>query len=126
VYYTQGIYWILVTITTVGFGDITASDNFDTMFTIFIMIAGVTLFSGSLSFVTTLLNDVEISEHNVVHHRACLTRYMLDREISTALQGRVLKYLDYVHQHEVSSFMSVACEVYVDGFGIVSSRFEIR
>ena len=50
--YTDGLWWALVTITTVGYGDIGATNNYERVFCCVVMIIGVIAFSfanGSLA-----------------------------------------------------------------------------
>lgn len=53
--YLTSMYWTVTTITTVGYGDISASNNIERIFCIITMMAGVVLFNTAASIFTKLL-----------------------------------------------------------------------
>ena len=58
--YLVSFYWTITTITTVGYGDISAGTDFERLFSIVVMIAGVIGFSiatGSLSSIMSNLDS---------------------------------------------------------------------
>jgi len=55
--YIVAIYWTVTTITTVGYGDISISNNLERLFTILVMIVGVICFSYSTGSLSTILNS---------------------------------------------------------------------
>ena len=98
--YAKSFYWTLTTMSTVGFGDINPNglNSYQTFYAILVMLVGVTLYSGVISFITNILKDaVEASDHNPDHMRGVLQTYMLHRGLDVDIQGRVLEYLDFVH-----------------------------
>lgn len=74
--YIQSVYWTLMTFTTVGYGDITASDTNGTLFSLFGMILGASLYSGAISWVLTLVQDVQISEDSFEHKTQCVLHFL--------------------------------------------------
>ena len=98
--YVRSFYWTLTAMSTVGFGDISPNElnSMQTIYATLVMLLGVTLYSGVISFITNLLKDaVEASDHNPDHMRGVLQKYMLVRALDVDTQGRVLEYLDFVH-----------------------------
>lgn len=50
--YLTSMYWTITTITTVGYGDLSATNNIERIFCIIVMLAGVILFNTAASIFT--------------------------------------------------------------------------
>ena len=64
--YCLAFYWSVTTITTVGYGDITGTNNYERVFCSFIMVVGVILFSmanGALASIMTSLDECGVDQH---------------------------------------------------------------
>ena len=64
--YCLAFYWSVTTITTVGYGDITGTNNYERVFCSFIMVVGVILFSmanGALASIMTSLDECGVDHH---------------------------------------------------------------
>ena len=59
--YLFGTYWSISTISTVGFGDIRASNNYEKCLTLLMVICGVWFYSQSIGILSTVL----ISEESI-------------------------------------------------------------
>jgi len=57
--YTSSQYFIVTTVSTVGYGDMSASNNIEKMVCITIMVIGVTAFAAATSFITNLLSSYD-------------------------------------------------------------------
>ena len=53
--YIAAFYFVVTTIATVGYGDITSNTSYEKLFTIVMMLIGVTSFSFATSFLASLL-----------------------------------------------------------------------
>lgn len=56
--YTASIYWATVTCTTVGYGDITPTNNVELLWAIILIILGVAVFSFLLSNLSSSFSDI--------------------------------------------------------------------
>lgn len=58
-YYIRSFYWALTTLTTVGYGDITPTDNHGKIFTCFIMIIGVGMYGVIIGSITRMIANID-------------------------------------------------------------------
>lgn len=56
--YFASIYWATVTCTTVGYGDIIPSNNYELMYAVLIMVIGVSIFSFFLSDLSSKFGEL--------------------------------------------------------------------
>jgi hypothetical protein len=96
-------YFVVTTMCTIGYGDITAKNHYERVYSIFIEVlgaAGFAILSGSLCSIILTLD-----EHNALF-RARLksaTRYMAHHDLDGQLQMRVRQYLGHLFDNAVSS-----------------------
>ena len=57
--YTVAFYWTITTITTVGYGDITAKNILEYIFSCFIMVVGVIAFSFANGSLTSIISNYD-------------------------------------------------------------------
>ena len=57
--YTTGLYWTVTTITTVGYGDISATNTAERIVASIIMIIGVIAFSFSTGSLSSIIQNVD-------------------------------------------------------------------
>ena len=55
----MSMYWTIVTMSTVGYGDITSSSNFERIYASIIAILGVVYFSYANGAVSTILSNID-------------------------------------------------------------------
>jgi hypothetical protein len=64
--YLTACYWTITTITTVGYGDIDAgNNNEERLYTAFVMIIGVFLYSYTIGSLSTLLANLDSSKEKL-------------------------------------------------------------
>lgn len=100
--YVVSMYWCITTITTVGFGDITADNNLERVFSILIMLIGVFGFSfmnGTMASLFTSMdsNDVEINKRQEIAERI-IRKHKIPRD----MKKRILKEMGQVITNDYS------------------------
>ncbi len=75
----DAIYWAVVTITTVGFGDITPQTSAGRFITMFLIMGGIAIISFMTSIITTSMTEKleEVKEQHVLNEIAKLKSYVL-------------------------------------------------
>ena len=99
-YYALSLYWTITTITTVGYGDISASNTVERWFCSLVMIIGVISFSfanGSLGLIITQMNQKQqvLSEKIQV-----LDKIKKNYDLSEELYKKCKKTLEYTQNNE--------------------------
>lgn len=94
--YIKAIYWTITTLTTVGYGDISAKTNGQMLLTCGVEITGVGVFGYILSNVAAILTRLDAARD---HHLTELDRvetYMNYNHLSPELRSRVRAYYRYL------------------------------
>ncbi|CAK68206.1 unnamed protein product (macronuclear) [Paramecium tetraurelia] len=98
--YNVAIYWATMTMTTVGYGDITAKNDLE------LLINNLTMFIGSIVFAYSV-NSIGIFVSNMYkgtmeYNRtvSLINTYMSKNKIQFELQTKVRSYLEYIWQEE--------------------------
>ncbi|MEQ1877815.1 MAG: ion channel [Bdellovibrionia bacterium] len=94
--YIKAIYWAFTTLTTVGYGDISAKTNPQMLFAAFVQVTGVGVFGFVLSNVASLLSRLDAARE---HHMESLDRietFMKSHQIPPDLRTKVRTYYHYL------------------------------
>ena len=108
--YLFSLYFTVTTITTVGFGDISANNPIEQMFCIFIMLMGVIGFSLATSTLTQLLSEYNSSNKKLNEKMDVLKRVYDEYYLPLDLYDRVKKSLTQMYtvdMEELTDFMEV-------------------
>ncbi|EAR92709.2 cation channel family protein (macronuclear) [Tetrahymena thermophila SB210] len=93
--YLKSIYYALVTMITVGYGDITPQNYSETIFVSFIMVLACGIFGYSLNQIGTIFNDIFKYQEQLRENIAIISIYMKKKKISTPLQFKIRQYLQF-------------------------------
>jgi hypothetical protein len=94
--YVKAIYWSFTTLTTVGYGDISAKTPFQMLFACGIQVIGVGVFGFILSNVASLLSRMDAARE---HHMDSLDKvetFMRSHEIPRELRSKIRTYYNYL------------------------------
>ena len=91
--YIMSYYFTVTTITTVGYGDISANGPTEQLLSIFLMIGGVLMFSFATGSLSTIINSFDEtkaqSKEKLGILKRLVQRYKLDYDISVKLKNTV-------------------------------------
>ena len=89
------MYFVVQTITTVGYGDMSISNQTERVICIFLMWIGVLGFTAGTSFLTTLLDNFDSSNREIEDKLIILNRIYKQYQLPLKIYERVKKSLNY-------------------------------
>lgn len=95
----RALYFAIVTLSTVGYGDVTPETVSETWFVVLAGAIGATFFAGIVANITSFVHSVDISDDNLAHKRLVLHTFLTECGVSSDVQLRVSAYFDFI-QHE--------------------------
>ena len=82
-----------MTMSTVGYGDISAQNAYEAMFAVFTMLFASIIFAYSLNTIGLIINEVSKTKRQVDENLAIINIYMQRKGLPPSLQYRVRKFL---------------------------------
>ncbi|KAL4487721.1 hypothetical protein ABPG73_004981 [Tetrahymena malaccensis] len=95
--YVSSIYFSVVTISTIGYGDIVAKSDIEKVFICFMAIFTSVIFSYILTNIQSVYKGYHSKRKVYIRHLAELNNYLYSRDVNPHLQQMARKYLKYVH-----------------------------
>ena len=106
--YLRALYWCVMTLTSVGYGDIVPSTNAEMAYAMLVMILGVGVYGYVIGNVAALLANIDPAR---VRHRELVDRvtaFMRYRRVPAGLQRRILDYYEYLWEKRLGYDESAA------------------
>jgi CRP-like cAMP-binding protein len=91
----RSFYWSITTLTTVGYGDISANTEAEMMFSIVAELMGCVIFSVVMGTIGVLVSKGEVLKGVHETEMTALKEFMAAKHIPTELQTRVRKYMEH-------------------------------
>ena len=89
------LYWTIMTITTVGYGDIMMKRTSERVYAILCMFLGAVLFAYMMSNVAQLVRDMDATSTAMRQRMDSINNYMRYRDLPPELQLRIRKYYTF-------------------------------
>lgn len=110
--YIKAVYWSFATLTTVGYGDISAKSSAQMLYSCAVLVIGVGLFGYVLSNVASLLSRLDATRENHVDNLERAELFMRNHRIPGDIRSQVRAYYHYVWtQHKGYNSMSMLTDL---------------
>ncbi|EAR85991.2 cyclic nucleotide-binding domain protein (macronuclear) [Tetrahymena thermophila SB210] len=95
VYYVNSIYFAIVTIITIGYGDITPIHYLEKLFIVFMAFLSCVNFGYALNQIGALIQEINQRKQQYRIQTANINKYMKEMQVTSSLQSQARKYLEY-------------------------------
>lgn len=99
--YIKAIYWIITTMTTVGYGDITPESNHQLIYAIFVMIIGVGTYGYVIANLANLMGNIDTARMDFVRKMSVVEAFLVYRSIPADLEQRIREYYRYIWENRL-------------------------
>ena len=93
--YVAALYWTIMAVTTVGFGDVASHNTSERLFSIFTMIVGASMFAFGVSHIVNLLSEISSRSRKFRIKLDRMNQYMEQNKLPTELRVEIR---DFLHQ----------------------------
>ena len=98
--YVYSFYFSIITMITIGYGDITPVAISEKVFLIFMALLGSLLFAYTVNTIGGIFQELAQKEADFNKKKYELSIYMRTRQIRNDIQVRVMKYIDHIRMQE--------------------------
>lgn len=91
--YTAAFYYTITTMTTVGYGDISAVNTDERILAVVSMLVGVVTFSFATGSLSSILSILDSTSGDIMRQKTTLEKMKKDYRVSDKLHHECLKYL---------------------------------
>ena len=93
--YIKSIYWVITTLASVGYGDITPNNNTEYIYTIFVELMGIGVFGYVIGYIASLLTRKDPATIQYLENMDKLQALIKYRDLPTDLQLKLNNYYSY-------------------------------
>lgn len=99
--YINALYWVITTMTTVGYGDITPKGNVQTLYALLVMVVGVGTWGYFIANVANLIGHIDMSKMDFSKRLDTITAFFASRDVPEKLQKRIREYYHYIWENRL-------------------------
>lgn len=100
--YIKALYWLVTTIATVGYGDITPTTNLGRVYTMFIMVMGATIWGILIASASRMMLASDRRKEQRKEKMEALQSFFNHYEIPKSLQGQVVGFYNHLLTRKLS------------------------
>lgn len=97
--YVRSLYWAIVTMTMVGYGDITPHRNIEYVFTMLVMLIGASTYAFIIGNIASLFSNLDFARANFFHKLEAISQYLRFRQVPHKINTQVRNYYEYLWAH---------------------------
>ena len=96
--YATSFYWSLTTMSTIGYGDITAANEYERLFSMFVMVTGTAVYAYGITSVIQIYTGVSAHHMRLMQQKDILADYLSRLNVPYELQKTLREY--FVHYED--------------------------
>ncbi len=97
--YIRALYWVIQTMATVGYGDITPHRDFEYVFSILVMLIGASTYAFIIGNIASLASNLDAARASFFNRIEAISQYLHSRHVPPRLNEQVRDYYEYLWAH---------------------------
>ncbi|MBF0124557.1 MAG: cyclic nucleotide-binding domain-containing protein [Magnetococcales bacterium] len=92
----EALYWTVVTLASVGYGDITPKDNLSRIYSIFVIISGVGLYGLVIGNIASMMTNANIVQQKMRERMAHLASFLHQHRLPSSLRNEIFSFYRHI------------------------------
>ncbi|RLN06824.1 hypothetical protein BBJ28_00008688 [Nothophytophthora sp. Chile5] len=97
--YVRSVYWAIVTMSTIGYGDIVAHNNNERLLNIAVMAVGVSFFGYVIGTISTLVTNLDVAAARYEERMTIVKEYIISRRMPKYVGNKIRHHFEYFYQN---------------------------